>query len=145
MDDRKRIGLLYSWHSSEYLFLGWVLSLALLWPIFGVLWLTRAASGKRGPGPWAAGALERMKAQRAASGSWFGFTPAYAWHHRQVMRFISVYLVFITCTCGVGLLLGAPFYIAWFMRARREAEQGGWPLLPIVGRWQPEPPVESIS
>ena len=70
-----------------------------------------------------------------------GFTPTYAWHHLQVIRFQALYLAFVACTCGVGVVLGAPFYILWFSRARSEASAGGFPRLPIVGRWQPTPPV----
>jgi hypothetical protein len=145
MRERRNIGLLYSWHTNEYILLGWALSLGVAWFAFAGLWLLRLACLGRGPGRWAAEALSRLAQQRAESGSWFAFTPAYAWHHRQVIRFQLLYLLFIACTCGIGLLLGAPFYIAWFMRARREAEAGGWPLLPIVGRWQPEPPSDAVG
>jgi hypothetical protein len=140
MDERRRIGLLYSWHTNEYILVAWAFWLILASCTVAVLWVLRLVCFGRGPGRWATSALGRLRVRRDETGSWFGFPPAYAWHHRQVIRFQVSYLAFIVCTCGTGLILGAPFYILWFSRARREAEAGGWPLLPIVGRWQPEPP-----
>jgi hypothetical protein len=141
VDETKRIGLLYSWSVSETFLAAWAVWMVILGGSLALLWSLRLLFLGRGPGRWAASVLERMQAQRAQTGSWFAFTPTYAWHHRQAIRFQLVYLLFVVCTCGVGLIIGAPFYITWLMRARREAEAGGWPLLPIVGRWQPEPPV----
>lgn len=140
MDERQHIGLLYSWASNEYVLPAWVITLAIVGVLVAVLWVVQLITFGRGPGRWAAGVLEKQRLRREQTGGWFGFTPTYAWHHRQVIRFQALYLVFIALTCGVGLLVGAPFYILWFMRARREVERGGWPLLPVVGRWQAEPP-----
>jgi hypothetical protein len=140
MDERRRIGLLYSWHTNEYILPAWVITLAIVGAMQATLWLLRLVCLGRGPGRWAAELLTKQRERRVATGSWFGFTRAYAWHHRQVLRFQALYLLFIACTCGVGLLVGAPLYILWFSRARREAEAGAWPLLPVVGRWQPQPP-----
>jgi hypothetical protein len=145
MNERRRIGLLYSWHTNEYILLGWALTLAIAWAAFAGLWLLRIVCLGRGPGRWAAEVLSRLAQQRAESGSWFAFSEAYAWHHQQVVRLQLLYLAFIACTCGIGLLVGAPFYILWFSRARVEAEQGGWPLLPIVGRWQSPPPARDAG
>jgi hypothetical protein len=149
MDDPREhprhIGLLYSWHTNEYVLPAWVLTLVVAGCALGALWLLRVLCFGRGPGRWAATVLGRFAARRAETGNGFNFPPVYAWHHRQVIRFQALYLLFIVCTCGVGLIIGAPFYIAWHMNARREAEAGGWPLLPIVGRWQPPPPVEHAA
>lgn len=140
MDERRRIGLLYSWMINEYELPAFVVAVIFLGLFLGVLWLLRLLCLGRGPGRWAGEVLERYRARRLEQGNCFGRPPTYWWHQRQVLSFQALYLAFVLCTCGVGLLIGGPFYIVWFMRARREAEAGGWPRLPIVGRWQPEPP-----
>ena len=124
-DERRRIGLLYSWMSNEYILLAWVLCVVFVALFVAALWLLRLLCFGRGPGRWAATALERRRSRCDETGTWFGFSRSYAWHHRQVIRFQALYLLFLVVTCGVGLLLGAPFYVIWFSRARREAEQGG--------------------
>ncbi len=141
MDERRHIGLLYSWTSNEYLLAAWMITLAIAGMLLAALWLLRLVCFGRGPGRWAASLMERHRQRRGQPGGWFGFTPTYAWHHLQVIRFQALYLAFVACTCGVGVVLGAPFYILWFSRARSEASAGGFPRLPIVGRWQPTPPV----
>lgn len=141
-DRPQHIGLLYSWVSNEYVLPSWIIVLLLVGIAWTLLSLLRLVCFGRGPGRWAATVLERIRKHRAKNGGEFGFPPAYAWHHKQVVRFQALYLLFIFLTCGVGLIAGAPFYVYWHIQARREAEKGGWPLLPIVGRWQPAPPVQ---
>ncbi len=149
MDDPRetprQIGLLYSWQINEYILCVHVIGLSLMGVAVVVLWALKLIFLGRGPGRWAAGVMDRARARRAETGNWFGQPPAYAWHYRQVMRFQALYLLFVVCTCGVGLVIGAPFYIYWFIQARPLAEQGGWPRLPVVGRWQPEPPMERLA
>lgn len=143
--DERLIPHLYSWVTNEYILVSWVLTLALMGTAVALLWALRLLCVGRGPGRWAATILDRLHARREQTGNWFGFTPAYAWHHRQVIRFQLLYVAFIVCTCGVGLIVGAPFYIWWFIRAQDEVRAGGWPLLPVVGRWQPPPPMDHAA
>ena len=140
LEEPRSIGLLYSWMNNEYELLVFLLVAPVVGILLGMLWLVRVLFVGRGPGRWAKTVLDRHRTRRRENGNWLGHSRFRWWHLQQVLRLQVLYLAFVIATCGLGLLVGAPFYIAWFKRARAVAEAGGWPLLPIVGRWQPEPP-----
>ncbi len=139
--ETRRIAHLYHWVGNEDVLLVRPLVVGFLFCFYAVIWPLHLLARRTRLGRWAADVLDRLRAQRQLTGSWTHPSRRFAWHHRQVFRFQALYLAMGLATCGLGLLLGAPFYVITFKRARQELLDGGWPLLPIVGRWQPEPPV----
>ena len=73
-------------------------------------------------------------------------SPFIAFHALQSFYFGLLFFVVGIATCGIGIVLGFAPYLVFELIAAKEANEGHWYRLPIVGNWawakHPGPPAE---